>query len=90
MLSRTSQTYENMLIINIIIIGQVIMSIAMALLLGIFIIFPLKERVTNAKQVKTSSSFSSSFSCFLLLVLLLFSVILNTYGIVTAIYCRSN
>ena len=27
------------------------MSIAMALLLGIFIIFPLKERVTNAKQV---------------------------------------
>ena len=89
MVSRTSQTYENMLIINIIIIGQVIMSIAMALLLGIFIIFPLKERVTNAKQVKTSSSFSSSFSCFLLLVLLLFSVILSI-GIVTAIYCRSN
>merc|ERR550517_1253539 len=31
---------------------MVIMSIAMALLLGIFIIFPLKERVTNAKQVQ--------------------------------------
>ena len=47
-------------------IEQVIMSIAMALLLGIFIIFPLKERVTNAKQVKTLSLFSSLFSCFVL------------------------
>ena len=44
------------------IIEQVIMSIAMALLLGIFIIFPLKERITNAKQVQTLSS----VSCFVL------------------------
>merc|ERR1719244_572491 len=29
-----------------------VMTITMALLLGIFIIFPLKERVTNAKQVQ--------------------------------------
>ena len=44
------------------IIEQVIMSIAMALLLGIFIIFPLKERITNAKQVQTLPS----VSCFVL------------------------
>ena len=44
------------------IIEQLIMSIAMALLLGIFIIFPLKERITNAKQVQTLSS----VSCFVL------------------------
>ena len=44
------------------IVEQVIMSIAMDLLLGIFIIFPLKERITNAKQVQTLSS----VSCFVL------------------------
>jgi ATP-binding cassette subfamily A (ABC1) protein 3 len=36
----------------------VIMSIAMSLLLGIFIIFPLKERVTNAKQVQLMAGVS--------------------------------
>ena len=30
----------------------VILTMAMSLLLGIFIIFPLKERITNAKQVQ--------------------------------------
>ena len=37
---------------------MVIMTIAMALLLGIFIIFPLKERVTNAKQVQLMAGVS--------------------------------
>ena len=44
------------------------MSIAMALLLGIFIIFPLKERATNAKQVQIDLFI---FSCFPALIYIL-------------------
>ena len=60
---------------------MVILGMAMSLLLGLFIIFPLKERITNAKQVQMMagvnpfvfwiSNFAWDFIIYLVLSLIL-------------------